>query len=261
MPPQTDIHGMPLVCLPGALLEPSPATIDRLARTAGAGQSEPYARRVIVVTYPDAARMTDLVDEIAAQLVAAGVLRADVLGSSYGGWVAQCLVRRHPKLIRHLVLVHSFALRPSAAWRFRLGIKLWRVIPPGLFRRLLRLRVRRTLAPLAAASPAEYARVTALVEAAIREPATILAVARQNDCLLDSCSSFAVAARDLADHDGRVLIIESNDDPVIRAPDRARLRELYPHAEVRTFHGTGHVTALAVPEAFAEAVTGFLAGG
>ena len=46
---------------------------------------------------------------------------------------------------------------------------------------------------------------------------------------------------------------------MIRAPDRARLRALYPSAEVRTFHGTGHVTALAAPEAFADAVTGFLA--
>ena len=155
------------------------------------------------MTYPDATRMTDLVDAIAEQLAAAGVVHADVLGSSYGGWVAQCLMQRHPELVRHLVLVHTFALQPSAAWRFRLGIKLWRVLPRSLFLRLLRLRVRRTLAPVAAASPAEYARVMALVEPTIREPATIAAVVRQNACMLDSCSSFAATVGDLPITPGR----------------------------------------------------------
>lgn len=188
-----------LVLLPGALLEPSPDLVGRL------GGSH---RRVIALTYPDATRLTDLVDAIAARLAAAGVRRADVLGSSYGGWVAQCLVRRHPERVRHLILIHTFALRPSDAWRFRLGLALWRVIPGPLLRRLMTLRVQRMLRPLRNAVPAEHDHVTALVSDAIRSPATTTALLRQN---------------------------------------------------VRTFHGTGHVTAFAAPEAFAGAVNAFLA--
>lgn len=238
-----------LVLLPGALLEPSRELIDRL------GGSH---RRVIALTYPDATRMTDLVDAIAARLADTGVHRADVLGSSYGGWVAQCLIRRHPHLVRHLILVHTFAIRSSDAWRFRLGIRLWRVIPGALFRRLLTLRIRRMLRPVKDALPAEYNRVTALLSDAIRSPATADALLHQNECMLESCSSFAVAPDDLARHDGNVLIIESDDDPAIRTAERAHLRAMYPGAEVRTFR-TGHVTAVAAPEAFADAVNAFLA--
>ncbi len=248
----TDGESKALVLLPGALLEPSRELIDRLSG---------LQRHVIVVTYTDATSMTDLVDAIAARLADAGVNRADVLGSSYGGWVAQCLVRRHPQLVRHLILVHTFALRPSDAWRFRLGLALWRVIPGPLFRHLLTLRTRRMLRPVRVASPAEYDRVIARLSDAIRLPATTNALLRQNECMLESCSSFAVAPEDLARHDGNVLIIESDDDPAIRAAEREHLRNMYPGAKVRTFHGTGHVTAVAAPEAFAGAVNAFLATG
>ena len=51
-----------------------------------------------------------------------------------------------------------------------------------------------------------------------------------------------------------VGIIESDDDPVIGARARERLRAAHPHAVVRRFRGTGHVTALVAPAAFADAV-------
>ena len=112
-----------LVLLPGALLAPS----EELLRRLGA------SRRVIAVTYPDATRMTDLTDAIAGQLAAASIERAAVLGSSYGGWVAQCLARRHSALVRRLLLVHTFALRQDAARRFRIALKIWQALPGPLF--------------------------------------------------------------------------------------------------------------------------------
>lgn len=248
--PVSDQEPGALVLLPGSLLEAPRALLDRLG---GAG------RRVLALRYSEATRMTDLVDAIAAQLAEAGVRRADVLGSSYGGWVAQCLARRHPGLVRHLVLVHTFALQASDARRFRLGIAFWRLIPGPLLRRLLTLRVRRMLQPVRVASPAEHDRVIASLSDAIRAPSTTAALLRQNECMLESCAAFPVAPDDLARHGGRVLIIESDDDPAIRAAGRAHLRAMYPRAEVRTFHGTGHVTMVAAPEAFAGAVNAFLA--
>jgi len=238
-----------LVLLPGALLEPPEALLQRLGAS----------RRVIVIAYPGAARMTDLTDAIAGRLAAAGIRRAAVLGSSYGGWVAQCLARRHPELVRRLILVHTFALRPDAAWRFRLASSIWKALPGPLLRGLLMARVRRMLRPLRSGSPAEYRRALTHVSALARSPETAAALLCQNECMLDSVTSFPCAAGDLARLDGRVLIIESDDDPAIRAPERAHLRALYPEAEVRTFHRTGHVTALVEPGEFASAVDGFLA--
>jgi len=239
----------PLVILPGALLDASPALVARLGAS----------RRIHSVRYPAATTMTSLVDEIAAQLAAAGIAHADILGASYGGWVAQCLVRRHPPLVRHLILVHTFALRATDARRFRLGLALWRVMPVAILRKLGVLRVRRLIRPVQQTSPAEHARLEAELLAEIDSPAAIERLHRQNECMLESCTAFAVAPEDLARHDGRVLIVESDDDPAIRARDRAHLRAMYPQAEVRTFHGTGHVTSRAAPEEFAATVESFLA--
>ena len=239
----------PLVVLPGALLDASPALLTRFGAS----------RRVHSVRYSAATTMTALVDEIAAQLAAAGIARADVLGASYGGWVAQCLVRRHPRLVRHLILVHTFALRATDAKRFRAGLALWRVMPVAVMRKLGVLRVRRLLRPVQQASVEEHARLEAALLREIDSPATIEQLHRQNLCMLESCTAFPAAPADLASHDGRILIVESDDDPAIRAPHRAHLRAMYPQAHVRTFHGTGHVTSRAAPEEFAAVVESFLA--
>jgi pimeloyl-ACP methyl ester carboxylesterase len=126
--------------------------------------------------------MTDLTDAIAGQLAAAGIERAAVLGSSYGGWVAQCLARRHPALVRRLLLVHTFALRPDAARRFRLAPKIWKALPAPLLQSLLRARVRRLLRPVRSASPGEYQRTWALVRELVHAPDTAAALLRQNLC-------------------------------------------------------------------------------
>ena len=244
--PRDDLDA--LVLLPGALLEAPEALRHRLGA----------ARRVVALTYPDATRMTDLTDAIAGQVAAAGIERAAVLGSSYGGWVAQCLARRHPALVHRLILVHTFALRSDAAWRFRLGLKIWNAVPGPLLRSLMLARVRRMLRPVQSASPGEHERMLAHVRELVQAPETLAAVVRQNLCMLDSVTSFPIAPTDLTQLDGKILIIESDDDPAIRAPDRAHLRGMYPGAQVQTFHGTGHVTALVKPDELADAVNEFL---
>lgn len=238
-----------LVFLPGALLAPPETLLRRLGGS----------RRVIALTYPEATRMTELTDAIAGQLAAAGIERAAVLGSSYGGWVAQCLARRHPELVCRLLLIHTFALRPDAAWRFRLATKIWNALPGPLLRGLMMARVRRMLRPLRGASPDEHQRALTLVRELIQSPDTVAAVLRQNACMLDSVTSFSTAPADLAWLDGKILIIESDDDPAIRAPERAHLRALYPGAQVKTFHRTGHITALVQLQELAGAVDDFLA--
>src|SRR5215207_7727097 len=100
-----------LIVFPGAL-----GAVDAAAEVLAALAEE---RRVIAVAYPAVETMNALCDGTVALLDALGIGRADVLGSSLGGWVAQCLVRRHPARIRHLVLSHTFMLRPEVAWRFR----------------------------------------------------------------------------------------------------------------------------------------------
>jgi pimeloyl-ACP methyl ester carboxylesterase len=66
------------------------------------------------------------------------------------------------------------------------------------------------------------------------------------------------AAEEHADWPGRVLIIESNDDPMIPAEERRRLRETYPRALVCTFAGAGHMIPLLRLEELVGVVKAFL---
>jgi pimeloyl-ACP methyl ester carboxylesterase len=238
----------PLVIFPGALLLPAAELIERLQRR----------RRVIVIEYPRAERMSTLLDMIAARLAQQQVGSIDVLGFSYGGWVAQCLAQRYPTMVRDLILAHSFALRAEHAWRFRLGLKLWNWIPSAMLRRSLLARVGQTLKPLRIRSEAEYEHVLARVSRLIADPNTLPSLQQQNLCMLESCAVFGHLSEAQRHPGRRLLIIESDNDPAVRASDRAHLRALYPDAQVRGFPGAGHISALAEPDAFVDAVGGFL---
>src|SRR3954469_25795297 len=74
-----------LLVFPGALgaVDAAGAVLAALAES----------RRVIALAYPAVETMDALCDGTVALLDALGVDQADVLGSSLGGWVAQCLVR------------------------------------------------------------------------------------------------------------------------------------------------------------------------
>lgn len=238
----------PLVILPGALLAPPEALLQRLRRR----------RPVQVIVYPPRTTMTALVDDIAAQLGELGIEHCDVLGFSYGAWVAQCLRNRYPNLVRDLILVHGFAVRPQLAWLFRLGLRVWKWLPASSFRRMARKRILRTLKPLRQRDGSEYTRVLAAVDALLARPETPAALMRQNDCMLESCMNFA-GANETRTHPGRrVLIIESDNDPVVRSNERAHLRALHPDAWVHSFAGAGHIAPLVEPHAFADTLERFL---
>ena len=63
--------------------------------------------RVVYPAYPRVQSLDDLADGIAAILAAENIARASVLGASFGGAVAQCMVRRHPDRIERLILSNT----------------------------------------------------------------------------------------------------------------------------------------------------------
>jgi pimeloyl-ACP methyl ester carboxylesterase len=59
-------------------------------------------------------------------------------------------------------------------------------------------------------------------------------------CLLDFVERGDLSPDDRAGWEGRILLIEADDDATFDAQARERLRGLYPMAAVHTFHGAGH---------------------
>lgn len=240
--------GAPLVFLPGALGELEGS--DEVAHRLGA------SRELIPITYGPDDRLEPLLDRIAA---ATDAPRFDLLGQSYGGWIAQCAARRFPQRVRRLVLSHSFILRPQDAWRFRLAGKLLRRVPIGLMRPLLLKRIGKALKPLRRRDPERVERQLTALAGSLAEPAMRAKLVAQQRCMLDSLErSFAELPE--VRFDLPVLIIESDNDPLLPATARRALRNLYPTAQVLNFTGAGHISAMVETDAYAAGAEAFLGG-
>lgn len=236
---------VPLVLLPGALgsLEGSEAAAN------GLGARRP----VVVIDYRAGDRFEPLLARI---LAAAGAPRFDLLGQSYGGWIAQCLAARHPECVRRLVLSHSFALEPRHGWRFRLGHRLLARFPMALLKPLLLARVRGALAPVRARDPGLFDRQLAALRRGVDSGALLGVLSAQQTCLAESLEGPQAGLAPTADLP--VLIVESANDPLLPARARSALKARFPDAAVHCFERAGHVSALVEPERFTALVNAFL---
>ena len=91
--------GTPVLVLTGATTVPDPLFV----LIADLGQRSP----VIAPAYPPATRIDELVDGVVGVLDAEQVPRVRLVGSSFGGYLAQCLVRAHPERVGQLVLAQT----------------------------------------------------------------------------------------------------------------------------------------------------------
>jgi lipase len=204
--------------------------------------------RLLAPDYPPVGSLAEMVDGLLAILDAERVERAHVSGGSFGGLLAQALARRAPGRVASLILSHTGA--PDGRRR-RAGVTLVSALPIGILRRLLKLRLGRTLD---AADPfwRRY------FDRAIGEMTKADIVSRMR--LQAEFGQARWSPDDLARWPGRVLLIEGDDDPLFPAAARERLRALYPTAQVHRFSGTGHAAAVLKPEEYCEVVARFVVG-
>lgn len=204
--------------------------------------------RVITPDYPPVRSLGEMVDGLLAILDAERAERVHVIGGSFGGLLAQTLVRRAPDRVASLILSHTGA--PDGKRR-GVATAIVAAVPQPLLRGLLRKRLGKTLD---AADPFWRRYFDRAISQMTK--ADVLSRVR----LQAQFGAQAWRPSDLAQWPGRVLLIEGEDDPLFPAAARARLRALYPGAEVYRFHGTGHAAAVLKPEEYADVVTRFLLG-
>jgi pimeloyl-ACP methyl ester carboxylesterase len=201
--------------------------------------------RIIAPSYSLSLTMSGLCEGISQILEAEAVREAHVLGGSYGGLVAQYFVRQFPAKVRSLILSHTFILTKKYAKPLWIVGKTFPALPQGLFVSLLRLRLYRILvSKLRAAAHPETEFWRAYLNEAIASDLLKEVFIHQNKCLFDLTREPQFTRHDLEQWPGKILIIESNDDPAISARDRALLRSTYPKAEVHTFSDAGHASSI-----------------
>ena len=72
----------------------------------------------------DRFEIEDVADDVAAVMSAVGVDRADVVGYSMGGTIAQALAFRHPHKVRRMALIATFATHVES-WRWARVVGVW----------------------------------------------------------------------------------------------------------------------------------------
>lgn len=235
----------PLLLLSGALAIPdiSWTTIVNVA-----------ARwRVIVPAYPPVTTMDAVVDGIAAVFRREGADRAHVMGGSYGGFVAQVFVRRHPHLTRSLVLSHTQPPYPELAPRMRRFARFLRWMPMALVRRMMR-RLFRSMMP-------EWSEETACLLAIFDELIRYALDKEDVIGILERTADYSVRSfgpQDLSAWPRKVLLVFGEDDPATPSDVRQRLESLYPGCQVHLFEGAGHMTSVTHQDEYLTVIDQFL---
>lgn len=215
--------------------------------------------RIIAPSYALSLTMTGLCEGIAHILEAESVNQAHVFGGSYGGLVAQYFVRLYPDKACSLVLSHTFLMSPKLGLPLRIMSKLFPVLPQSLFVPLLKLRLNKMLlATLSRVKHPEYEFWRAYLNEAIASDHLKEVAVHQNKCLLELAQQPQFTADDLKKWQGKILIIDSDDDPAIGEKDRALLRQTYPQGQIHTFSDAGHASSILKREEVFSVIRNFL---
>jgi pimeloyl-ACP methyl ester carboxylesterase len=212
--------------------------------------------RVIAPSYAYVSTAAELLDGLAGVLHAEQAREANVLGPSYGGLVAQCFVRRHPERVRSLILANTLVPPRRLLWLSRVFLALLPVVPLGWQRALGERALARAfsgvlsppLADQAFWSEYQHGLVSRLSKAEMRD---------MYGLGIDLVESFRFTPEDLDSWQGRILILESDQD-LFTPEQRAELRRCYPQASVHTFHGAGYIPWMSHREEYLCVINEFL---
>ncbi|MFO7960955.1 MAG: alpha/beta hydrolase [Nitriliruptoraceae bacterium] len=207
------------------------------------------SHRTVAVSYPAVTTLSELAAGIIAILDTFGVDSATIVGSSLGGYLAQYLVQHHPERIDRAVFANTFPpndqLRDAHRWRARIG----RILPERLVAAAFRASNARKVVPASQGSP--------LVAAFLAEQAQLPGLKRR---LLARYRTVVepFTIRDHAPAGLPLLLLHSDNDPLLEPRLRAALLAAYPTARVHTFAEGGHFPYLDRPAEYTAVLRDFL---
>lgn len=186
----------------------------------------------------------DLADDLAALLSSLGMGRVHVLGTSYGGMVAQAFALRHPEHLDHLVLAatsrHPFP-RTGSPPDTRSLIEGVADGDPEAAKEILG----RFATSTAAAAPG--------IAAAAAAPVQASAVARR----MHAADGFDTRGS-LRGVITPTLVLHGKDDPVIDVQEALAITEELPHGTLLVLDSAGHTWENDVPERAARMIAAYL---
>jgi pimeloyl-ACP methyl ester carboxylesterase len=246
--PRAPMDSPPLVALAGATTI-AEAGFQSIAHFA-------LGRRVIAPDYPPLYTLKDLFGGLIELIDQLGVGVFDLIGGSYGGWMAQSLVRAYPDRVRRMALT---AIGPPDAENSRRLAKMrpvFRLLPMGMLRTMLN----RSFARLDNSQEfPDMALLWALAKEALAglQRRDLLALIGR---LIDQSAHYTFSAQDLQDWPGEILLVFGSEDPASPLEKRQAMQALYPQAQMVVFEGGQHGIALTHQKEYFAAIDAFLTG-
>lgn len=202
--------------------------------------------RVVCPSYPAVPTIEGFVDGVMKILEVEGIRQVDIVGQSLGGILAQVIVRRFPDKVNKLVLSHTSTKSHSVNQAITLkkikkierGLKILSFLPFWISHPLFSRSISKR-ASIVNTEETEFwkAYLHEMLSNSTKE--YLLSHFKR---ILDFYQNYTFSKNDLATWSGKILILESENDQAVSPSDRVAVKEMYPQAQVHTFHGTGHLT-------------------
>jgi len=211
--------------------------------------------RVITPTYPPTTTIAQLVDGLKGILESEGIHQAHLLGTSMGGMVAQCFVRKYPEGMGKLILGNTIVPNKTYAEQLKKKSRMLSFVPLWVLRTLAKRPISRHLSAVPK-TEREFWRT--YFNELISLHWTKESLSTKNQCIIDFAQNHVFTPDDLVGWRGKILILESDDDQAIDAPKREAIKATYPQAQIHTFHNAGHIPALTRREEYISVIRKFL---
>jgi pimeloyl-ACP methyl ester carboxylesterase len=217
--------------------------------------------QMVSPTYPLVTTMEELADGIVRILETEGIDRFNILGQSFGGILAQVIVHKYPDKVNKLILSHTTttsppvdqAIKAESLKRIEKKEKVLSFLPFRIFSLIAKWKISKLI-------PADIEEKE-FWDAYFHEMLSNMkkgVLASLSKCMIDFGQNYTFSRDDLANWPGKILILESDNDPFFHLSERKALKELYPKAQVHLFHGTGHLTVIVNQEEFLSIIRSFL---
>ena len=206
--------------------------------------------RVISVTYPAVDTLEEMSAGALAILDTEGVDKANIVGTSLGGYFAQYLVANHSDRILRAVFANTFP--PNDLIKEKNGTigSLIPFLPEWVVIDVLRGSFTESIYPTSGNDELTLAFLMELSYGRVSRAQ----VAGRYRCVVEKFDAPDPTALGIP-----VMIIEADNDPLVELTLREQLKATYPSAIVHTLSSVGHMPYLKLPEEYAQFLREFFA--
>jgi pimeloyl-ACP methyl ester carboxylesterase len=212
--------------------------------------------RCLYPSYPPYSTMGELVDGLAALLRRLAIDQVVLFAASFGGDVGQCFIRKYPNQVSKLILMNTGVPDEGLGKATQRSKPLVTLLPMSIVCFLVEKLV---LGRALSVRPEEHLFWKEVMHELVGQ-LTRADIVSSFDETIDYRLNYKFSPDDLASWPGKILILQSDDDPATKPAMRLALRNLYPQAQVHTFQRAGHTPFLSQPDEFYPLVRAFLHG-